>query len=185
MATSFAGQMRRKTTGMATKISGASRTSVARAAQQMKRAVETTLDRDVPGRVLKRVGKKGARLSVSYRVRDNRSDSSAMLRAVGPWQIINNPAKPHKIYRKGARQKGRGARRANRQAIFNELFGATGAYTGGALSMPDGRYRHVVDHPGHAGKQTWQRGVAAGRPEAEQTMRRSTRDALIEGMRSR
>lgn len=184
MPANFAGQMRRKTTGMATRISGASRTSVARAGQQVKRAVENTLDRDVPGRVLKRVGKKGARLSVAVQVRDNRSDSAATVRAVGPWQIINNPAKPHKIYRKGARQKGKGARAANRQAIYNELFGATGAYTGGALKFPGDEFRHVVDHPGHDGKQTWQRGVAAGRPQAEQTMRRSTRDALIEGMRS-
>lgn len=178
------GAIARKLDRTVVELRGAQRSSVRRAGQQLARSVEVERDKVAPGGLLRNVGKNGARITVRVTTRENRADSEAFVRAVGPWQIINNPAKPHKIYRKGQRVRGRGAQRANRQAIYNELFGARGAYTGGALKMPDGRYRHVVDHPGHPGRQMWQKGIARGRAPARSTLRRSLTDAAVRGFRS-
>ncbi|HEU5085671.1 MAG TPA: hypothetical protein VFU14_20185 [Acidimicrobiales bacterium] len=173
MPSTVAAQFARKMTRAGVSLASASPTSVLRAAQLMKRDIES-----ISPRRLRNVGKNGAALSVRYEVRLHPTHSTALVRAAGPWQIINNDARPHAIYRKNARVKGKGARRANRQAIYNELFGAAGAYKGGALKLPDGGYRRVVQHPGHRGKRLWQKGVNRSKPQAFAVMRRANVDAV-------
>lgn len=77
---------------------------------------------------------------------------TALVRVWGPFHLVERDTKAHMIYRRGRRVTGRGARRINRHQSLAEVFGGTGAYNGGALLMPDGKFRHVVHHPGTTGK---------------------------------
>lgn len=199
MPSSVGKQIAHKMSATQVKLSGATRTSMQRASRDMKRNIEAELKKTVPSMRLKNAGKKststgadgvastsrgGAKLSVSYSTRESGPIATALVKANGPWQLVNNDTKAHKIYRKAARVKGKGSARINQQQKLNEVFGGKGAYKGGALKLPDGNYRHVVDHPGTKGKKMWQKGVAKGTEDAIKTMRKSVSDALIAGMRS-
>lgn len=89
------------------------------------------------------------------------NNPTALVKIWGPFHLVDRPTKAHRINRKVAKAKGRGARRINRQQALNEVFGAQGAYKGGALLLPDGGYRHVVNHPGTQGKGIWKISVEA------------------------
>lgn len=106
--------------------------SVQRAAFAMKEVHTAGLFHDAAGGRLRRVGKNGAKLSVRYKLHGGSANPSAIVEAVGPWQILNNPAKAHLIKSK------------MRKAVsFN------------------GVARRSVQHPGHKGKFTWQKAQPA------------------------
>lgn len=131
----------------------AQRISLTRAAFAMKAVHTSGLMGDAPGGRLRGVGKKGAKLSVRYKLRGGSSDPSAIVEAVGPWQILNNPAKAHLIQgRKG------------KVLHFGNVFRAS------------------VKHPGHRGKRTWQKAqpeaVKAGQAELNKTMTRAVQQAF-------
>jgi hypothetical protein len=88
--------------------------------------------------------------SVGYVIKGN--PPTALVSIKGPFHLVESDTKAHQIYRRGARAKGRGSRAINRQTILNEVFGGTGAYTGGNLKLKDGGFRKVVRHPGTKGK---------------------------------
>lgn len=93
----------------------------------------------------------GGSWGVRYDIRGF-NNPTALVRINGPFHLVDRATKPHRINRKVKTARGRGARRINRQQALNEAFGGTGAYKGGALKLPDGGYRNVVQHPGTAGK---------------------------------
>jgi hypothetical protein len=93
----------------------------------------------------------GGKWGVRYDVRGF-NNPSALVKILGPFHLVDGPSAAHKIYRKAAKATGRGSGRANRQARFDQVFGGVGAYTGGALKLGDGKFRHVVNHPGTQGK---------------------------------
>lgn len=93
----------------------------------------------------------GGKWGVKYNTKGKYNPTS-LLQVYGSFHLVENDTKPHMIYRRGQRARGRGSRRINRQAIFNEVFGGVGAYTGGALQFNGSVYRKVVNHPGTKGK---------------------------------
>lgn len=131
----------------------AQRIAVTKAAAVMKETHVTGLRADAPSMRLRNVGKKGAKLGVRYKVKGGASDPSATVEATGPWQILNNPAKAHEI---------RG--RKGKVIHFGSLFRAS------------------VKHPGHRGKQTWQKAqpaaAKAGTAELNKTTTRAVQQAF-------
>lgn len=93
----------------------------------------------------------GGRWGVRYDTRGFNNPVS-LLRITGPFHLVENNTRPHAIYRRAARVRGRGSTRANRAAALAQAFGGTGAYTGGTLKFNGSVYRKVVNHPGTKGK---------------------------------
>ncbi len=106
------------------------------------------------------VGKAGAKLSV--KTRQGQSETF-LVSAVGPWQLVNNRARPHIISPAGQskidligpldptrRKKLRTV--SGRQTIVGRKGRAT------VLKTPYG-YKRYVKHPGHSGKKTWQKAL--------------------------
>lgn len=80
------------------------------------------------------------------------NNPTSLLRITGPFHLVENDTRPHAIYRRAARVRGRGSRRANRANQLAQAFGGVGAYSGGSLKFNGSVYRKVVDHPGTKGK---------------------------------
>lgn len=153
------GEFVHKIDNMAKATGQANREIVSRGALLMKEIVLS----EAAARGVNPAGKiAGAKWGVRYDVKGY-ENASALVRVLGPLHLVDRDTKPHKIYRKGQRAKGRGSGRINKQAMYNELFGGVGAYNGGALKLPDGNFRRVVNHPGTKGKGIW----AAAKTKAE------------------
>jgi hypothetical protein len=105
-------------------------------------AMKKTIVQGAPSR-LRGVGKRGGRLGVRYEVKRG-VEPTAIVRAVGPWQLIESDTKPHTI--------GPKRRRANsrRQAAVLTPYGP----------------RRAVHHPGTRGQHPWAKGVERGTPAA-------------------
>lgn len=99
------------------------------------------------------VGKKGARLGVLDSVKSFGPNVVGILRATGPWQLIERDTKPHTIPRlKGGRSRSTG---------FTRQYGpAFGGVNERKLKLPNGGVRSVVFHPGTQGKKPWAKGAA-------------------------
>lgn len=93
----------------------------------------------------------GGKWGVRYDTRGFNNPTS-LLRITGPFHLVENDTRPHAIYRRAARVRGRGSSRANRANRLAQAFGGTGAYTGGSLKFNGSVYRKVVQHPGTKGK---------------------------------
>lgn len=90
-------------------------------------------------------------------------EKAVIVSYTGPAHILNNDTKAHRIYRNVGTARGRGSRRLNRQASLAATFGATGAFTGGALKFSGNAgdtFRKVVDHPGTKGKKFYEKARA-------------------------
>ena len=84
----------------------------------------------IHGLRLRGVGKKGARLSVNYKLTDTQDMATAFIHARGPWQLIENNTSPHEIDPK----------RKQALTVGTEFYGS-------------------VQHPGTQGKHVWRNGV--------------------------
>lgn len=93
----------------------------------------------------------GGKWGVRYDIK-NQARPIALVAVKGPFHLVENDTRAHPIYRKFTRAKGRGARRINRQRQLEQAFAASGAYRYGALKLPDGNFRRIVQHPGTKGK---------------------------------
>jgi hypothetical protein len=93
----------------------------------------------------------GAKWGVRYDIKGF-NNPTAIVKVLGQFHLVEGDTSPHRIYRKAARARGQGSGRINRQQTLNEVFGARGAYKGGALKFPSGEFRYVVNHPGTKGK---------------------------------
>jgi hypothetical protein len=134
-------------------LSKAQDTAVAAAALAMKRTIEASRNRAVgsDGR-LSHVGTTGAKLGLGYALTGAGATRQALMRARGPWQLVEERTSPHTIG--GTRSSARARRKRS-----------------GFLAFPDGNVRRSVHHPGTAGKHPWKIGVAAGTPEVVTILR--------------
>jgi hypothetical protein len=102
--------------------------------------------------------------SVRYAIQTG-AETTATVRFVGPFHLVDRPTRPHPI----ATRTGRRGRRSR-----------TGAK---ALSLADGTYRAVVEHPGTRGKRIFDAAkVLAGR-SAPKAMEAKVRSILVETLR--
>lgn len=123
-----AGDVAKRMRAVGEAMQKAQKISVAKAALAAKEVHVAGMLKDAPGGRLRGVGKKGAKIGVNYKLQGGASDPSAIVEATGPWHIMNNPAKPHKETGK-----------KGKKLMFAGIF------------------RSGVNHPGHAGKFTWQK----------------------------
>jgi hypothetical protein len=108
------------------------------AAQVVKRSVQVQMvGAGVKANRLRGVGKKGARIGVRYDI----DQKKALVRATGPFHLIENDTKAHRI------PKQRGARARTRYAV-----------------IPGVGVRAYANHPGTKGKHPWAKGVEAAMP---------------------
>lgn len=171
----------------------------------IRRSVERELHRVAPSGRLRNVGARGAKLGVRYDIKGTKNPTS-LIRAIGPWQIIENDTRPHIIV---AKRLGRGqgrtaaASRAGTVSAFGGtsrgVFGALVASTrtarngavlrragsaalGGALASAAGGPRPYAFHPGTKGKKAFSKGVRAGVPDAKRAVTREIALAAKRGM---
>lgn len=141
MGTSKSGfQLAGKLTSFGAGVAGAAGVATGAAALMVKTAAIAELSAvGVRGQRLRNVGKKGRKLGVQYTVRKG-PNSTAIVRATGPWPIIESNTKAHNI----GEPKGRRGRRRLRVA---------GQWRTGPL-----------EHPGTRGKHPWGRAAAKSIP---------------------
>lgn len=150
------------------------------ASARMKRTIEGSRDRVTGDGRLSGAG--NANLGVSYTLRPG----SALVKATGPWQLIENDTRSAGIVTgRVGRVKGRGAKRANRERNLNIAFGAVGSLSGvKPLAWPGAPhpFARVKDAP-TKGQKPWAKGVERGTPAATAEIRNSTRNAVIGAFR--
>lgn len=144
----FAGKINRA----AVAIEGQTEAGVREAAQATKAIFLAKL----PTRVLRRVGKKGAKLGASYQVRGGQTPT-AIVSFTGPVQLINNDTKAHKITPRGLQTYERGSRKGRAKN------GAKALTIGGGLFVN-------ADHPGTTGKKFFQAATREARVVAPKAM---------------
>lgn len=113
-------------------------------------------------------GATGAKLSVRYDVKQFGDKTVGLIKAVGPWQLIEYDTKGHLIVSKKL-----GGTRKRRTGLDSGLFvraagkriTTTRSGTRGAVFTPQG-FRAYARHPGTTGKRPWHRGIDRGTPAA-------------------
>lgn len=139
MADSLA-QFAVKTTKMVAELGKLENTTVKIAALAVKTSVLEQLQAaGVKDQRLRGVGKKGAKVGVNFSV----AGSTALVKATGPFHLIESNTKPHRI------PKERGPRARRRVVV-----------------IPGVGVRAFADHPGTKGKHPWEKGVGAAVPVA-------------------
>lgn len=121
-------------------VRGAARDGVGKAALLVKTSVLSQL----PTTRLRGVGKRGAKIGVRYDIKGTQNPT-ALVRATGPFQLIERDTKAHKIEPK--------KRRSGKRAIVT----------------PQGP-RAWAFHPGTKGKHPWEKGVQLAIPKVRTTM---------------
>jgi hypothetical protein len=146
-----AGELSRKLRGAAGAIEGAARDGVGKSALMVKKSVQAELVRvGVRGGRLRGVGKKGARIGVRYDVKGTKNPT-ALVRATGPFHLIERGTKPHTI---------------------------TPKKKGGAINIAGTGPRRFAKHPGTRGKHPWAKGVNRVLPLVPKVMAREQSASL-------
>ena len=157
-----AAELARKLNAAGTTVVRANRTQVERVAIKVKRTAESERNRAVgsDGR-MSNVGRNGARLGVRYDLSGNLANPSAVVRATGPWQLVENPSRPHVVT---SRYAGSTRARRSRAGIAGPV--QPGALRGGrrAVILTPWGYKRHARHPGTRGKRPWHKAIdRAGR----------------------
>lgn len=125
-------------------IDGAAKDGVSKAALLVKTSVLAQLQAaGVRNGRLRGVGAKGARIGVRYDVRGTKNPT-ALVRATGPFHLIERTTQPHEITPKGKKKQ--------------------------ALSIPGIGPRARANHPGSPGRHPWRLGVQAAVPKVPPVM---------------
>lgn len=167
---------------MGLEVQRAQRTAMNKAALEAKKVLAGSISKAVPSGRLRNVGSPpGARVGVKYDVKGTKNPT-ALVRAIGPLHLVENPIRPHLIIPKktGRGAKGRGSRRQNQQALYDALFGSK--YAGvKPMRTPYGpRYR--VSHPGvSTPTRPWAKGMKQVPVPVRRALERSYLDAFRKG----
>lgn len=143
-----------KTAKMTGELQNLEHNAVQIAALAVKKSVQAQMvAAGVKDGKLRGVGKKGARIGVRY---DFAGRRSALVRATGPFHLIESDTKPHR------EPKTRGARARKRVVV-----------------IPGVGVRAWANQPGTKGKHPWAKGVVAAIPIQEKAQGLALRAALI------
>lgn len=172
----FAGQA----ASIGPKMDAAVKASVGQAALTMKKSVQAELRRAIGADLkMSNVGRRagGAKIGVTFNVKDFKGDPTALLKMTGPAQLVERDTDPHPILPRGVgRVQGRRTkanRLAAKQELYNALFGGRVAVAGRnirPLRLADGNFRYIVNHPGTKGKFPWAKGTTAATPAARKIL---------------
>lgn len=138
-----------------TKLVGAQREGVRVGALLATNTIRVELRATVPSGRLSGVGRRGARLSVGFDAPSSTTNPQAVVRARGPWQLIESNTRPHTI------------KRRRRRALAGRGFGPVAS----------------VDHPGTKGKHPWTKGVRRAEPQLLAAMDAAVFKAMQEAFR--
>lgn len=190
---------------VAQELAAAEKRAVGAGSLAIRRSVEKERGRVAPSGRLRNVGKNGSKLGVRYDIKGTRNPTS-LIRATGPWQLIEHNTKPHIIV---AKRLGRGQGRTDRargagavsafggtsRGVFGSLIASTrttrtgavltragSAALGGGVASAAGGPRPYAFHPGTRGKGTFAKGVRAGIPDAKKAVSREFALAAKRGM---
>lgn len=129
----------RKTAKMSVELSKLEHRTVEVAALAVKASVTAQMAAaGVNGGRLRGVGKRGAKIGVRYDI----TDKKALVRATGPFHLIERDTKAHRIPRE------RKTTRAKKRTV----------------NIPGVGLRAYAEHPGTSGKHPWKKGVVAAMP---------------------
>ena len=157
------------------------RKAVEAASLILKSSIEGELRRDIGvdqrmSNVRKGTSSQGAKLSLGYDVKGG-TNPTALLRARGPWGLLEYNTPDHQIFPRLAGIPARGISRAQRQNLIRQrqlaqAFGGRGTYAGKSpMPIKPGVFRYSVrDHPGTKGKFPFRNGMAKARPRAEREL---------------
>lgn len=159
-------------------------------AEQLKRMrADSGGDLKLSG-VNKAKGRAGnAKIGVSYRVRKAAGvgvDATAMIRATGPLQIINNDTAGRVIrsaYSTNTRRTKRVKGGSSRGFVGPVLPGQFAGGRKAVLNIPGVGFRRSARHPGTKGKDTWQVGRKAAEPKIRAQMSKRTTTTLAKAMK--
>lgn len=128
------GQLAQKLRYAATAMQKTETAGLNKAALFTKTVINKEIERVAPGRRMRGVGRRGARVGAGYTVRGH----TATISARGPLHLLERGTKPHEITPK---------KRGKKKAVVT----------------PYGPRRRIV-HPGTRGKHPWRKGVEKARP---------------------
>lgn len=135
----------------------------------LKSQIQAELQRAVGAdQRMSNVGKSagGAKLDVRYDIKGTVNPTS-LLRATGPWGLIEYDTAPHEIAPRAERITGAGAKRRRQQRDYDRLFKARGRYSGlRPMPVAPGIYRYEAQHKGTTGKRPFAKGMEKARPRA-------------------
>ena len=122
-------------------------------------------------------GGKAARLGVRYDIKGTTNPTS-LLRAWGPWGLVEYRVDPHEIFVRTDAIQQRGVKRADflravEQRRLNQAFGARGTYAGRRpMPVAPGVFRYSVrNHPGTGtAKQPFRKGMDKAEPSARREL---------------
>lgn len=116
-----------------------------------------------------------ARLGIRYDVK-GQLNPTALLRAFGPWGLVEYNVGPHRIFPRLDGIQAKGMKRVDfqyavRQRNLNQAYGARGTYRG-VRPMPVGAgvFRYSALHPGTTGKRPFAKGMAKSEGHARQEL---------------
>ena len=178
----------RKCQAMGEELDRANIAATRKGAQVAKDTVLTQMRSVVPSGVLKHAGKAGAKLNVRYDVKGT-TNATALVKAVGPWQLVEGDTKAHFIVAKGY-----GGSRKSRQARADNASRTRGAEgsSRGWLGPLKGKPRAVsfggvarayVWHPGTKGRRPWFIGIRKSLLEINGIVKTNATDAVLRGFR--
>lgn len=172
----------RKMDGLANRVPAGLPRATVRAGEHVARTVRSI----APAR-LRNVGKNGARIGVRVLPpKRTGSEASAAVRATGPFHLVEHTLSAHTIIPRstGRGAKGRGSKRANRESLYAALFGGGGGYGSPAVRLPDGSFRHAVQHPGVRNpSRPFARGVTVAAPNTSRIYHESIVDDIRAALR--
>ena len=173
---------------MAKTIEAGSVATVGKAAAAAASHHQAVIDRDTGGDgklsgVNAAKGRPGnTKVGVTVKVDKRQTSPSAVIKATGPLQIINNDTAGHVIrsaYLSGKGRKGfigpslPGQFSARKKGQIGPVLS-----TKAVLNIPGVGFRASARHPGTKGKQTWQVGAKRAAPAIQQQMSRRTHNVI-------
>ena len=187
-----AAQLAAKMNRYATTIPRVNKRAVESSALLMKDTALAELDKVAPRRKVN-VGRSGSRLGVRYDVKGI-GNPTALVRATGPWQIVENDTRAHVIA--AARLGTKNAIRARTGEIalsgggvrFGRLLPTTRTTRSGAVQQRAGKRALTINgsvrayafHRGTKGRHPWRKAVDKATPKLVEQFRRGHRAALVE-----
>jgi len=124
-----------------------------------KRIIEGSIRGVVPDMNLSGVGSGGAKVGVRYDIKGTKNPT-ALMKATGPLQLVENSTAAHTIPRAGGRR-----RRKRKVLLIN------------------GEFSRTVEHPGTKGQQPFAKGKAAATPVMRTIIQRRLTRTLTEVFR--
>lgn len=157
-------------------VVNSNRAAVQRVARRIKAGAEAERNRAVGsnGR-MSGVGRNGARLGVRDEYAGSVALPTAVVRATGPWQLVESPTRSHLITSRYA-----GSTRARRSRAGLAGPVRPGALRGGrrAVVLTPWGYKRFTRHPGTRGKKPWRTSIDRSTQNITTEAATPMRDAL-------